>query len=174
MSDRKISSVFLELWQFRLKYGQGCTEEEFVQYAETWMRIRDLEKAPVPMIPSFWTADAEEVPSVTTAASTAEAPEPKPKKSHDRTTGEGHGVTAQAVKKRAALGALAKARASGSSTADIAEAAELTLTEVMDLNDGKKMPAQTWAQLEKGLRKLGFPPGGNESVKAQELPPAAE
>jgi len=100
----------------------------------------------------------------------SEDPKPK-KKNHQKTTGEGQGVTAWAVRKRAALGALAKARANGVPLASIADASGLTLGDVIGLNNGAKMPAPIWSQLERGLKNLGYPPGGPDAAGAEQPAP---
>jgi len=166
---------------------------EFDDLLAAWLRVKELEEIAARLEKSQETVEhylkeilkpvgqkETEAPSQLTETAEMEetvapAPEvisedPAPKKTHGKTTGEGKGVTARAVRKRAALGALAKARANGVSLASIADESGLSLSDVIDLSNGKTKEMPIWSQLERGLRKLGYPPGGPEGEDAPAQP----
>lgn len=185
--EKKPSEIFLRLWQYRTVTDEEATADDFLLCAEIWTQIRELESmATKPSLliikdpkeaetaKNFWKNPPEGLITPAPKADDGEGEEPNPKNSHGKTTGEGHGVTAWAVRKRAALGALAKARANGVSLASIADAAGLSLTDVLGLSNGEKKAIPIWSQLERGLKKLGYPPGGPDSASAEELPPDEE
>jgi len=182
--EKKPSEIFLRLWQYRTATDEEATADDFVLCADIWVQIREMEtmakkpslliiKDPVgqkePETPSQLTETAEMEETVAPASEVI-SEDPAPKKTHGKTTGEGKGVTAWAVRKRAALGALAKARANGVTLASIAFESGLSLSDVMALSNGAKMAAPIWSQLERGLRKLGYPPGGPEGEDAPAQP----
>ena len=165
MSEKKrASDVFLALVQENV---QNCSLDVFRELMTTWQEILDLEAI----------ADAMLAPSPTPEPDKAQAiPEEKPapdpmdeevRKTKLKQKSE-RGKTAFSLRKQADLGAVTKARAEGVSLQTLADKSGLTLNAVLDLINGEAKPISDWANLEKGLKKLGYPPGGEKKEEQAE------
>jgi len=187
MSEKKrASDVFLALVQENV---QNYSLEVFRELMTTWQEILDLEAIADAMlgpeeatypdkiveVKSFWpekaTGGASPSPTVT-----ADEPEKKPapdpedeevRKAKLKQKSE-RGKTAFSLRKQADLGAVTKARAEGVSLQTLADKSGLTLNAVLDLINGEAKPISDWANLEKGLKKLGYPPGGEKKEERAE------
>ena len=158
-AEKRPSDYFLALVQEKRRSLPLSTFRELMNI---WMEILDMEAI----------VDAMMAPSPTPELDKAEKkPEPAPMddeaRKEKRKQQSERGKTAFSMRKNAALGAVSKARANGVTLQTLADASNLTLNEVLDLIDVKAKPITDWAKLEKGLRKLGFPPGG-EAKPAEE------
>lgn len=93
--------------------------------------------------------------------------EPTPAKKPNKARVEA-GVKGMATRKQNILAALRHARADGISMQRVADqVGGLTINSVMDVLDAKNLPLPVWTDVEKALKKLGYPPAA-EAAGAKE------
>ena len=152
----KPSRVFLGLWQQITILDPELPADDFLLYAETWRRIREMEEAQAsaklqetlqklvagPITP------AAEVKPVTYDCASAPIPDAAAAKSEA-------GKQSLVTRKRKLLETLEDLRARGVSLAEISAASSgLTLNDVLDALDRKPLPLPKLAALEKAAGKL--------------------